>query len=89
MNNHAPELELIANSLLEQNGLKPNYSNRDFMNAIIIFQSALMDKLFDNQNYIEMELNDRCDMAIKCGEELRALIQKFTSLDTHQIDRFL
>lgn len=89
MNNHAPELELIANSLLEQNGFKPNYSNRDFMNAIIIFQSALMDKLFDNQNYIEMELKDRCDMAIKCGEELRALIQKFTSLDTHQIDRFL
>ncbi len=50
------ELEYIANDILNQNASedgaeKPNYSNRDFLNAIFIFQTALMDKVFDNQDY--------------------------------------
>lgn len=53
MENHKDLLEMIANSLLIQNTEatgsenKPNYSNRDFMNAVIIFQTALMDKMYD------------------------------------------
>jgi len=55
-------LELIANALLEQNSEakgnenKPNSSNRDFMNSLIIFQTALMDKMYDTQNFDNMDI---------------------------------
>ena len=72
-NNHAEHLEALANSFLEQainadfGENKPNYTNRDFFNVLIIFQNALMDKMFDNQNYIDMNYEERAEMAINCG----------------------
>lgn len=95
MRSYKKELEFIANDILEQNANakgnenKPNYSNRDFMNATIIFQTALMDKMFDNQEYDDMSIEDRMNMAESCGNELRKLIHTYTGLDTHQIDKFL
>jgi len=95
MRAYKKELEFIANDILEQNAnakgndIKPNYSNRDFMNATIIFQTALMDKMFDNQDYDNMSIEDRMNMAESCGNELRKLIHTYTGLDTHQIDKFL
>ena len=94
-NNHSKDLEVLANSFLEQainakhGENKPNYTNRDFMNALIIFQNALMDKMFDNQNYLEMDLIDREQMAINCGNELRDFVLKYTGLNTSNIDEFL
>lgn len=94
-NNHSKDLEVLANSFLEQainaklGENKPNYTNRDFMNALIIFQNALMDKMFDNQNYLDMDLIDRGQMAINCGNELRDFVLKYTGLDTSKIDEFL
>ena len=58
MNNHNQALEIIANDLLEQAGEEPHYSNRDFMNTIIIFQTALMDKMWGNQNFDGMDVKD-------------------------------
>lgn len=95
MRAYKKELEFIANDILDQNvnakgnENKPNYSNRDFMNATIIFQTALMDKMFDNQDYDDMSIEDRMNMAESCGKELRKLIHTYTGLDTHQIDKFL
>ena len=95
MRSYKKELEVIAGDLLNQNASakgnenKPNYSNRDFMNAIIIFQTALMDKMFDNQNYDGMGLDDRMKMTQSCGLELRKLIHTYTNLDTHKIEEFL
>ena len=95
MRAYKKELEFIANDILEQNANakgnenKPNYSNRDFMNATIIFQTALMDKMFDNQDYDDMSIDDRMNMAESCGKELRKLIHTYTGLDTHDIDKFL
>lgn len=89
MNTFKKELELIANEFLENNGVKPNFSNRDFMNAILIFQTALLDKMWDNQNYDKMDINDREIMAHQCGTELRKLIHTYTGLDTHKIELFL
>ena len=94
-NNHSKDLEVLANSFLEQainaklGENKPNYTNRDFMNALIIFQNALMDKMFDNQNYLDMDLIDREQMAINCGNELRDFVLKYTGLNTSNIDEFL
>ena len=50
------ELEKMATNILNSEGVKPNYTNRDFMNIIIIFQSAMMDKLFEVMNFDNMEI---------------------------------
>jgi hypothetical protein len=88
MNNFGTELNHIAIELLKQNGQKPNYSNFDFFGVINIFQTALMDKMFDNQDFDKMEMDDRINMANKCGEDLRKLIHTYTGLDTHNLDDF-
>ena len=95
MKNHKLAIELIATDILNQNAEavgnenKPNYSNRDFMNCVIIFQNALMDKMYDNQDYDKMSLKDRMNMTVKCGEDLRKLIFTYTNLDTHIVEEFL
>jgi len=95
MRAYKKELEIIANDLLNQNAIakgnenKPNYTNREFMNAVIIFQTALMDKMYDNQNYDKMNVEDRLNMAESCGLELRKLIHTYTNLDTHKYDEFI
>lgn len=95
MRNYSKELECIANDLLEQNAeaiggeAKPNYSNRDFMNTIIIFHNALIDKMYDNQDRDGMDIEDRLKMAESCGEQLRKIIHTYTGLDTHDIEMFM
>jgi len=95
MRAYKQELEIIANDILNQNAdakgdeNKPNYTNREFMNAVIIFQTALMDKMYDNQNYDKMNVDDRLKMTEKCGLDLRKLIHTYTNLDTHKIEQFL
>jgi hypothetical protein len=95
MKNYANELEIIANGILCQNTIakgnekKPNYSNRDFLNTIIIFQNALMDKMYETMEYDKMHLDDRYKMAESCGLELRKLIHTYTGLDTHKLEDFL
>ena len=95
MRAYKQELEIIANDILNQNAdakgdeNKPNYTNREFMNAVIIFQTALMDKMYDNQNDNKMNVDDRLKMAEKCGLDLRKLIHTYTNLDTHKIEQFL
>ena len=59
------------------------------MNTILIFQTALMDKMFDNQDYDKMDISDRMKMAVKCGEDLKKLIHTYTNLDTHKIEDFI
>ena len=95
MRAYKQELEIIANDILNQNAEakgnenKPNYTNREFMNALIIFQTALMDKMWDNQDYDKMQLKDRENMAVQCGLDLRKLIHTYTGSDTHKIEEFL
>ncbi len=95
MRAYKDELEKIASDLLSQNAnakhneAKPNYSNRDFLNATIIFQTALMDKMYDKQEYDKMELKDRILMAENCGLSLHKLIHTFTGLNTHKTKLFL
>lgn len=95
MRAYKQELEIIANDILNQNAEakgnenKPNYSNRDFINALIIFQTALMDKMWDNQDHNKMQFKDRENMAVQCGLDLRKLIHTYTGLDTHKVEDFL
>ena len=95
MRAYKQELEIIANDILNQNAdakgneNKPNYTNREFMNALIIFQTALMDKMWDMQTFDKLEFKDRENMAVQCGLDLRKLILTYTGLDTHKIEEFL
>ena len=93
MRTYNKELEIIASDILDQNaeaiGNKPNYTNREFMNCLIIFQTALMDKMYDNQEYDKMSIEDRSNMATRCGLDLRKLIHTYTGLDTHNFEEFM
>lgn len=95
MRTYEKVLEVIASYILEQNAEavgnenKPNYTNRDFMNCLIIFQNALMDKMYDNQEYDKMSIENRINMATKCGLDLRKLIHTYTGLDTNNIEDFV
>ena len=95
MRTYNKELEIIASDILEQNAEatgnenKPNYTNRDFMNCLIIFQTALMDKMYYNQEYDKMSIEDRSNMATQCGLDLRKLIHTYTGLDTHNFEEFV
>ena len=83
------ELEKIATEILNTSRIKPNYTNRDFMNIVIVFQSAMMDKLFEVMNFDNMEIEDRLLMAEKCGIDLKYFIFKYTNIDTHKIENYL
>ena len=85
MNPYEPILEEIAMGMLETAETKPNYSDDAMINACFIFLSVLMDKIYDNQNYDKMNLEDRLKMAESAGKDLRKLIHTYTGLDTHKL----
>jgi len=86
MRTYKQELGIIAQELLTQDEDKPNYSNIDFMNITIIFHTALMDKMYDNQDYDNMNFEDRLKMSESCGSALRKLIHTYTGIDTHKVE---
>ena len=85
MNPYEPIFKEIADGLLETSGLKPYYSDQAMVDVTLIFQSVLMDKIFDNQNYDNMLLDDRIKMAETAGKELRKFIHTYTGLDLHKL----
>ena len=74
MNPYEPILKELASGMLEVAEIKPNYSNDAFLDVILIFQTVLMDKIFDNQNFDNMPLIQRAEMVEACGNELCKLI---------------
>jgi len=58
MNPYEPILKEVANGMLEVAEIKQNFSNNAFIDATLIFQTVLMDKLYDNQNYDKMKFDD-------------------------------
>ena len=95
MRAYKEELEFIANDLLDQNiskkvNNKPNYTNREFMNAVIIFETALMDKMWDNvMEFDKLSYQERMDMATSCQKHLRKLIHIYTGLDIDEFEKFV
>jgi hypothetical protein len=83
------QLEEIAMAILNNEQKKPNYTNRDFMNCVIIFQTALMDKMYDVMDFDNMSNEERYKMAESSGHDLRKLIYTYTNLDTHNVEDFL
>ncbi len=59
------------------------------MNAIIIFQTALYDKVWDNMDFDKMSVDERMKMSEQCGLYLRKFIHTYTGLDTHKFEEFI
>ena len=78
-------LSEIEDTLLENNGIKPNFTNEGFRAGIYIFKSVVLDKMFELQNDENISIEIRSDMAKKCGEEIRGLIKKYCNIDTHEL----
>jgi len=85
MNQYEPILKEIALGILEKAEIKPNFSNDALLDALLIFQTVFMDKLYDCQDYDGMSQEHRENMAMVAGNELRKLIHIFTGLDTHEL----
>lgn len=81
----SPILSEIENTLLENYGAKPNFTDEGFIAGIYIFQSVLLDKMFELQEIENIDLDIRCDMAQKCGEEIRQIVKKYCDIDTHDL----
>jgi len=78
------ELENTIWNFEANNQMPPEYTDEGFKAICKIFMSALMDKQWVLQNHETIDMEDRCKMAEKCGEDLRNLIKVYTDLDTHE-----
>ena len=85
MNPYDKILKEIALGMLETAEIKPNFSNDAFLDAILIFQTVLTDKIFDCMQEDGSELEDLIKMIETAGKQLKKLIHTFTGLDTFKL----
>ena len=76
-------LKEVATGMLETAEIKPNFSNDALLDAVLILQTVLMDKLYDS--YIDYPLELQENRAQLAGETLKNMIYKFTGLDTFEL----
>jgi len=81
----SPILSEIEDTLLENYETKPGFDDEGFRASVYIFQSALLDKMWELQEKENISIKDREDMATKCGESIRSLIKTFTDIDTFNL----
>lgn len=61
------------------------YSNDAFRAITKIFMSAMLDKMWLLQQEEGVNFKTRCEMATKCGEDLRKFVNTYTGIDTHKL----
>lgn len=66
-------------------GSKPDFTPETFRAAIKIFQSVMLDKMWELQESEGMDLNDRMKMATSLGEDIRAMVKTYVNIDTHNL----
>jgi hypothetical protein len=81
----SPILSEIEGTLLDNYETKPGFDDEGFRASIFIFQSALLDKMWELQEKENLPIETRADMATKCGEAIRSLVKTFTDIDTHNL----
>ena len=80
--------ELAAFALeSDSEGRKYDYTDEDFLNTLIIFNSAAGTKLFDLCKKEDVDFKIMTEQAQKFGEELRLLIYTYLDIDTHELAR--
>jgi hypothetical protein len=81
----SPILSEIENTLLDNYETKPGFTDEGFRASIYIFQSVLLDKMWELQEKENLSIEIREDMATKSGEAIRNIIKTFTNIDTHNL----
>ena len=81
----SPILSEIEDTLLYNYETKPGFDDEGFRASVYIFQSVLLDKMWELQEKENISIEIRSDMATKCGESIRNLIKTFTDIDTHNL----
>lgn len=66
-------------------GDKPNFTIEGFRSAVKIFTSFLMDRLYDEQDFDDMDFENREKMAERAGQDIRRLVFTYTGIDTHTL----
>ena len=74
----------IQDTLIENYETKPNFTQDGFIAGTYIFQTVILDKIWELQETENIPMNIREDIAVKCGTEIRALIKKYCNIDTHE-----
>ena len=64
---------------------KPNYTDDGFRAVTRLFLHVLLDKMYSLQDIDGMSIDQRCDMANKCGGEFRKLIKTYCDIDTFEL----
>ena len=80
----SPILNEIEDTLLE-NENKPNFTREGFISATFIFTSAMMDKMWERQEELNLPIEERSEQATELGKILKELINSYTGIDTHKI----
>lgn len=75
--------EYLANLVTENNGVYREYSDKDLVNATMIFQEFLMARMY---KFHRDKLNDEGleKLAEEAGKSLRQSILIFTGVDMHE-----
>jgi hypothetical protein len=84
----SPIFEEIEQTILEfevNTPLPPEYTEGALRAATKIFMSVLMDKMWELQEVESMSIKDRCNMAVKAGEDIRKLVKTYTDRDTYNM----
>ena len=84
----SPILEEIEGTLFEFEAEElgqPLYTEGGFRAAVKIFMSVVMDSLWNMQEFADMPLDERLDMAEEAGLDIKKLIMKYTGIDTHTL----
>lgn len=85
----SPILEEIEDSLWDfeyyREGEKPEFTEEGFRGATKIFMSALLDKMWDFQESINMPQKEREKKAEFFGKEVREIILLSTGIDMHKL----
>lgn len=84
----SPILVEIENTLWEfesRNYGSPEFTQDGFRAVCKIFISVIMDKIWDLQENESMTIEDRLNMAQKCGEDFAKLIKIYTNIDSTKL----
>jgi len=81
----SPVLVEIENTLWEfeaYSAKKPEFPIESLRASAKIFMAVMMDKMWELQEREGMPMEDRCNMAKKCGNDLRAFVKTYVDIDT-------
>lgn len=84
----APVLVEIESTLWDfeaEFSMKPDYPIEALRASIKIFMSTMMDKMWEVQEYDNMEMEDREKMVLKFASELMGLVKTYTGINTTEL----